>query len=177
MPNWHLYRRSIRVEDLIFIVRGQKVMMDSDLAALFGVETGALNRQVKRNFERFPEDFMFRLTREEVQDLMARSASFKTRAGKRKFRPYMFTEYGIAALSGVLNSAVAISVNHSIIRTFIKMRKIVSEGKSILDKIESLEESCNKLFTIIFERIESLEEEAPLKKPKPGKKIGLMKLD
>lgn len=162
----------IQIEKMIYIVRGQKVMLDSDLAQLYGVETGALNRQIKRNSERFPQDFMFQLTKEELRNLRGCDSSFETSTKSRKYSPYVFTEYGIAALSGVLNSQIAIKVNTSIIRTFIQMRKILASDQTILQKITDLEQGTDKLFKIVFDRLDQLEAETPIL-PAKRKKIGL----
>lgn len=166
----------MRVEKLIYHIRDQKVMLDCDLATLYGVETGALNRQVKRNIDRFPEDFMFQLSKREFEELRNFDSDFKLKTFGRKFRPYVFTEYGIAALSGVIHSNVAIAVNNSIIRTFVKMRKLLNKESTLVDKMECMENSYNKLFAIIFERLELLEGN-PIETRKPGKRIGIMKVD
>lgn len=161
-----------KIEKLIYIIRDQQVMLDSDLAKLYGVETGALNRQIKRNQERFPEDFMFQLSKSELKDLQDSDSDFNTATKTRKYAPYVFTEYGIAALSGVLNSKIAIKVNTSIIRTFIQMRKLLAEDQSLLQKIGDLEKGTSKLFQIVFERLDNLETNTPIL-PTKRKKIGL----
>jgi len=100
-----------KIEKMIYLIRGQKVMLDSDLAKLYGVDTGALNRQVKRNQERFPSDFMFQLTKEEIKQFREQDHFFQKATADRKYQPFVFTDYGIAALSGVINSKIAIKVN------------------------------------------------------------------
>jgi len=154
-----------KIEKMIYIIRNQKVMLDSDLAKLYGVETGALNRQIKRNIDRFPMDFMFQLTKTELIELCKTDPVFKAATKGKKYTPYLFTEYGIAALSGVLNSKIAIKVNTSIIRTFVQMRKVLLEDQSLLHKINELEKGSNKLFQIIFERLDDLEANIPLSWP------------
>lgn len=119
----------------IYFIRGQKVMIDRDLAELYGVFTKNLNLSVKRNNERFPEDFMFQLTREEYSSLRLQIETLKQGAHS-KFLPYAFTEQGVAMLSSVLNSKQAIVVNIQIIRVFTKMREIISSNKDILLKLE-----------------------------------------
>jgi len=161
-----------KIQKMIYCIREQKVMLDSDLAKLYGVETSALNRQIKRNADRFPRDFMFQLSKMELRSLRELDPIFKAATKRRKYAPYVFTEYGIAALSGVLNSKIAIKVNTSIIRTFIQMRKILSEDRSILQKIDELEKGSNKLFQIIFERLNNLENNTP-SLPIKRRKIGL----
>lgn len=165
---------SAKIEKMIYIIRGYKVMLDSDLAKLYGVETGILNRQIKRNIERFPSDFMFQLSKNELADLRESDPIFQNATHARKYAPYVFTEYGIAALSGVLGSKIAIKVNTSIIRTFVQMRKLLSEDQSFLQKIDELEKGSNKLFQIVFERLERLEADTPLL-PTKRRKIGLDK--
>lgn len=122
----------------IYFIRGQKVMIDRDLAELYGVETGNLNKAVKRNLERFPQDFMFQLTTSEYDSLRFQIGILK-RGEHSKFLPYAFTEQGVAMLSSVLNSKQAIAVNIQIIRVFTKMRELISSNKEILMKLEQLE--------------------------------------
>lgn len=165
-----------RIEKMIYVIRGQRIMLDSDLAKLYGVETGTLNRQVKRNQERFPSDFMFQLSKNEVSHLRENDQFFREAAKGRKYLPFVFTEYGIAALSGVLNSKVAIRVNNSIIRTFIRMRQLLANDQSLLDKFGQLEKGTDQLFRIVFERLDALEASSPILPPK-RKKIGITSKD
>lgn len=125
--------------DKIYFIRGQKVMIDKDLAELYGVYARTLNQAVKRNIERFPEDFMFQLSREESNSSRSQSVTLK-RGQNLKYLPYAFTEQGVAMLSSVLNSKQAIAVNIQIIRVFTKMREIISSNKEILLKLEQLEQ-------------------------------------
>ena len=120
----------------IYFIRGQKVMLDRDLAALYGVETKQLKRQVKRNIYRFPEDFMLELTTEEV--LRCQFGTLK-RGEHAKYPPYAFTEQGIIMLSSVLNSRRAVEVNIRVVRVFIRLREMISTNKEILHKLEQLE--------------------------------------
>lgn len=163
-----------RIEKMIYLIRGEKVMLDGDLATLYQVETGALNRQVKRNLERFPRDFMFQLNKTEFSKLRESDSSFFEATKGRKYPPYVFTEYGIAALSWVLSSKVAIKVNTSVIRTFVKMRKLLAADQSLLDKMNQLEKGSNQLFKIVFDRLDQLESTTP-SLPTKRKKIGLKK--
>ena len=153
----------------IHIIRGEKVMMDSDLSELYGVPTHRLNEQVKRNIRRFPEDFMFQLTKVEFQNLISQNAISRW-GGKRKM-PYAFTEQGVSMLSSVLNSDRAIQVNIQIIRVYTKMRKFLSTHKDILLKLEQLERktsSHDEKIELIFEYIKQLVQQ----KNEPRKRIG-----
>ncbi len=128
---------SLPIEPLIYQVRGYQVMLDSDLARLYGVDTRRLNEQVKRNLERFPEDFMFQLSKEEVQNLMSQFAT-SSWGGTRK-QPYAFTENGVAMLSSVLRSKTAIEVNIRIIRAFSAMRGFMMSNARVFQRLETLE--------------------------------------
>ena len=121
----------------IFIVRSQRIMLDSDLAQLYQVETKALNRAVKRNIKRFPEDFMFQLTKEEWGNLRCQNGTFKNDI--RKYMPYAFTEQGIAMLSGLLNSDVAIFANIQIMRVFVNIKQYALEHKDLSERLENIE--------------------------------------
>lgn len=132
--------RSISIEMVaakILFVRGKRVILDSDLAKLYGVETKNLNLQVRRNRERFPEDFMYQLTRQEVVDLRLQFAT--SSYGGRRYLPYVFTQEGVAMLSSVLNSERAIQVNIAIMRAFVKLRELLLTHKELAQKIEALE--------------------------------------
>jgi len=146
----------------IFLIRGEKVMLDRDLAALYGVETKYLKRQVKRNTERFPEDFMFELTKEEFDEW--RSQNGTSNGGDRmglRYAPYAFTEQGVAQLSSVLNSPHAVAVNIQIIRLFTRMRKVLVTHKDLLLQLEKLrgttKEHAGK-FTVIFKYLKQMEQ-------------------
>jgi len=121
----------------IYLFRGQKVMLDNDLAELYGVETKTFNQAVKRNLDRFPEDFMFQLTSDEFENL--RSQSVTSSWGGRRYPPKVFTEQGVAMLSSVLNSSTAIQVNIKIIRIFTRLREMLLTHKDILLKLEQME--------------------------------------
>jgi hypothetical protein len=163
---------SKRIEKIIYVVRGQKVMVDADLAELYGVETKHLNRQVKRNGQRFPSEFMFQLSKEEVKDLRCQFVTFKESIKGRKYLPFVFNEYGIAMLSGVLNSEQAISVNIGIVKTFIRLRKYLESDELLVDRVEQLEKGTDKLFRIVFEKLDNVENKVPLLR-KGRNKIGL----
>jgi len=141
----------------IYLIRGQKVMLDSELAELYGVETKRLNEQTKRNIDRFPDDFMFQLKPEEFEHLKSQSAT-SSWGGKRKL-PYAFTEYGVLMLSGVLNSPTAIQVNIRIMRVYAKLREMVLTHKDILLKLEQLENTVSQNSSdieIIFSALKQL---------------------
>lgn len=127
----------VPIQNLIYEIRGHKVMLDSDLAKLYEVETKALNRAVKRNIERFPNHFMFQLTQDEWQNLRCQIGTFKNDV--RKYLPYAFTEQGVAMLSSVLRSKKAIQTNIQIMDTFVKMRHFVLENKELTKRFEELE--------------------------------------
>ena len=150
------------IENRIFFIRGQKVMVDRDLAQLYKVTTKVLNQAVKRNANRFPREFMFRLTGKERNELVTNCDRFASLKHSTSL-PCVFTEHGVAMLSSVLNSEQAIQVNIAIIKTFIKLREIVSSYKKLSEKIRSLEKKHNAKFKVIFEAIRRLmtEEEKP----------------
>jgi ORF6N domain len=127
------------IEQRIFVVRGRQVMLDEDLAGLYGVETKRLVEQVKRNLERFPEDFMFQLNKEEATALRSQIATSKSGRGGRRYAPYVFTEQGVAMLSSVLRSKRAIAVNIEIMRTFVELRRVASSYAAIEERLEQIE--------------------------------------
>ena len=153
-----------RIERLIFLIRGQRVMLDRDLAILYGVPTKVLNQAVKRNKDRFPEDFMFQLTHQEgkswwteVMDRRLRSQNVTLKRGQHmKYRPYAFTEHGILMLSSVLNSERAIQVNIAIMRAFVRLRKMVASHVELARKLEALEKKYDAQFKVVFEAIRQL---------------------
>ena len=136
------------IQNLIYEIRGQKVMLDSDLAKLYEIETGALNRAVKRNFERFPKFFMFQLTEDELNSLKCQIGISNEGKGGRRYMPYVFTEHGVLMLSSVLNSKKAISVNIEIMVTFIKMRHYVLSQSGTNEQIADL----RKLLMLYIEK-------------------------
>jgi hypothetical protein len=160
----------------IYLIRGQKVMLDMDLAELYQVETKRLNEQVKRNNLRFPPDFMFRLTNKEWESLRSQFATSKTGKGGARYLPLAFTEQGVAMLSSVLNSETAIRVNIRIIRVFTKMRELLLTHKDILLQLEKMESkltSHDNDITVIFDYLKQL-----LNPPVPPRnKIGFRRKD
>lgn len=156
-----------RIEHNILLLRGQKVLLDRDLAALYGVETRALNQAVKRNRDRFPNDFMFALSREEIRNIsqIVICSSFLKHAP----RVYAFTEQGVAMLSGVLNSPRAVAVNIAIMRAFVRLRHILATHVDLARKLDELEKKYDKQFRVVFEALREL-----MNPPEPSsqKKIG-----
>jgi uncharacterized protein YjcR len=152
-----------RIESKILLLRGKKVMLDADLAELYGVETKQLKRAVRRNVSRFPPDFFFALTEKEYESLRCQFGTLK-RGGHSKYLPYAFTEQGVAMLSSVLHSERAIQVNIAIMRAFTKLRELMISHKELAKKMEDLEHKFlehDKNFVIVFKAIKEL-----LKKPK-----------
>ena len=147
------------IMDKIYLIRGQKVMLDHDLAALYEVETRRLNEQVKRNPERFPEDFMFQLTHDEIENLKSQFAT--SRWGGRRKLPNAFTEHGVLMLSSVLNSKRAILVNLQIMRIYTRLRTLLLSNKDVLARLESIERNLSdhdQKILLIFEYIRQLEQ-------------------
>ena len=153
-----------RIASKIYLIRGMKVMLDRDLAELYGVETKVLKQAVRRNVDRFPADFMFEFTKDEFNNL--RSQIVTSSWGGARYLPMAFTEQGVAMLSSVLKSNRAIQVNIQIMRAFTKLRKMLSTHKDLKRKIESMEKKYDQQFQIIFEAIKQLLEtdEKPKKK-------------
>src|SRR4030065_1429791 len=155
-----------RIERLILLIRGHKVMLDSDLAELYGVTTKRLNEQVRRNLSRFPEDFLFQLTESETQVLRSQFATSKEGRGGRRYLPYAFTEHGVAMLSSVLNSERAIKVNIEIMRTFVRLRQMLASNAELARKLEALEKKYDVQFSVVFDAIRQLmKPDEPKKKP------------
>ena len=137
-----------RIASRIYLIRGQKIMLDSDLAELYGVETGALVRAVKRNGNRFPKDFSFQLTKSEFEDLRCQIGISKKQGGRR-YPPYAFTEHGVAMLSSVLRSQRAAEVNIAIMRTFVKLREILATHQDIARKVKEHDRQIATLFSAV----------------------------
>ena len=163
------------IESRIFLIRGHKVILDVDLATLYEVETRALNQAVKRNRERFPEDFMFQLTTAEADALRSQIVMSNTgRRGGRRYLPYAFTEQGVAMLSSVLTSTRAIEVNIAIMRTFVRLRQLLATHEELAHQLEQLrwrQEEQEGRVQYVFEAIQQLIE-APVEVP-PKRRIGL----
>ena len=148
-----------RIDSLILSLRGQRVMLDSDLATIFGVGTGQLNQALKRNRERFPRDFAFQLTRQELADLISQSVIPKTGRGGRRTPPWAFTEHGAIMLASVLNSSVAIEASVRVVRAFVYLREQVSAHRELGKKFAELEkrlDSHDESIATLFEAIRQL---------------------
>ncbi len=160
-----------RIEASILLIRGHKVMLDADLAKLYGVTTFNLNKAVKRNIDRFPEDFMFQLTTNEAGALRFQIGMSKPRGrGGRRYLPYVFTEQGVAMLSGVLHSKRAIQVNVEIMRTFVRLRQLLASNAQLARKLEALEKKYDAQFKVVFDAIRQL-----MTPPEPKKRnIGFL---
>jgi ORF6N domain-containing protein len=153
-----------RIEQTIFVIRSERVMLDRDLAALYGVSTKTLNQAVKRHKDRFPDDFMFQLTMKEARAWWSersatrlRSQNVTLKTGQHiKYRPYAFTEHGILMLSSVLNSERAIAVNIEIMRAFVRLRQMLSSNVELALKLAELEKKYDRQFKIVFDAIREL---------------------
>jgi hypothetical protein len=157
-----------RIERAILVLRGHKVLLDSDLAALYQVETRTLVQAVKRNLERFPSDFMFQLNNQELSALRSQSViSNAPGRGGRRTAPYAFTEQGVAMLSTVLNSPRAIAVNIEIMRAFVKLRVVLASNKELARRLDQLEASTDEKFTVVFDAIRQLMAPPPEPKRRP----------
>jgi hypothetical protein len=161
------------IEKMIYVIRDQKVMLDSDLAELYEVETRIINRNVQRNIKRFPPDFMFQLTEKEYELLRSQFGISKSNKGGRRYMPYVFTENGVAMLSTVLNSEKAILINVSIMRIFTRLRSFFMLEKDLSDRVTKLEQGTNQMFKVVFERLDNYEEIVTPILPRNRKKVGL----
>ena len=157
------------VESRIFVLRQHKVILDSDLAALYGVTVKRLNEQIKRNRDRFPADFMFQLSAQEYENLRSQNATSKR--GGRRYPPYAFTEHGAIMAATVLNSERAVEMSIFVVRAFVRLREMVSQNRAIVAKLNQLEQRLEKHDSEITELIEAVKE--LMVPPEPsGRKIG-----
>lgn len=155
------------IERTILLIRGEKVILDSDLAELYGVEVKQLKRQVRRNIRRFPADFMIQLSKGEHASLRSQFGALK-RGGHAKYPPYAFTEQGVAMLSSVLNSEKAIKVNIEIVRTFVRLRKMLAGNTGLALKLKELEKKYDRQFKAVFDAIRQLMAPLPPKRGRIG---------
>lgn len=182
MTNKALLASVEQIESQIFLIRGQRVMLDADLAELYGVETGALNRAIKRNSERFPEDFMFQLTAEEFADLRCQIGISNLRSqiatsnnsvgnpagrGGRRHLPYAFTEHGAIMAASVLNSPRAVEASVQVVRAFVQLRQILASNAELSGKLAALEKKYDIKFRAVFEAIRELMTPSDPKKKRP----------
>ncbi len=160
-----------RIEPLVRTIRGQNVILDSDLAQLYGVPTKRLNEQVRRNRQRFPGDFMFQLSKSELRDWRSQIATSNPAAkmGLRR-RPYAFTEHGAIMAASILNSPMAVEVSVYVVRAFVKLRELVTAHKDLARKLDALEAKYDAQFKVVFDAIRQLM--APPPEPKRRGKIG-----
>jgi len=157
---------SALISQKIFFVRGTRVMLDADLARLYGVATKNLNKAVKRNASRFPSDFMFQLSSNEMRILRFQNGTSKRGQGGRRYFPYAFTEQGISMLSSVLRSSRAVQVNVAIMRTFVRLREMLATHEELRRKIDAMEKRYDARFQAVFETIrQMLATPLPAKKP------------
>jgi len=163
MPNTSIALPDESIEDTILLIRGQRVILDHDLARLYGVATKVLNQAVKRNLDRFPEDFMFQLTKAETEEWETLNSSRsqivtlkKIRGTNIKYRPYAFTEHGILMLSSVLKSQRAVQVNIQIMRTFVRLRQMLASNETLIERLDELEANYDAKFKIVFRAIRHL---------------------
>ena len=166
MPSQNAIVPPALISQKIFFVRGTRVMLDADLARLYGVATKNLNKAVKRNTSRFPSDFMFQLSPKELHSLGFQSGTSKPGRGGRRYVPYAFTEQGVAMLSSVLRSSRAVQVNVAIVRTFVRLREMLTTHEELRRKIDAMEKRYDARFQAVFETIrQMLETPIPAKKP------------
>jgi hypothetical protein len=145
-----------RIERAILSIRGEKVMLDSDLAELYGVETKRLNEQVRRNLSRFPPDFMFQLTAEEAETLRSQIATSNAGRGGRRYLPYAFTEHGALMLANVLNSERAAQTSVQVVRAFVRLRQLLASNAELARKLAALENKYDAQFKVVFDAIRQL---------------------
>ncbi|MDO8526834.1 MAG: ORF6N domain-containing protein [Deltaproteobacteria bacterium] len=157
-----------RIENCILFLRGHKVILDRDLAVLYEVQTKTLNQAVRRNRDRFPADFMFELTWEEVERLESRSQIVTLKKGKNiKYLPFIFTEQGVAMLASILKSPRAVHVNIEIMRAFVRLRTMIATHKGLAQKLEQLEKKYDQRFKYVFDAIRQLMEPPATKSKNP----------
>jgi ORF6N domain len=163
-----------QIEPLILDIRGQKVLLDKDLAELYGVAVKRLNEQVRRNRERFPEDFLFQLTKEEVDSLRSQNATLKLERGQhRKYAPYAFTEHGAIMAATILNSQRAVEVSVFVVRTFVKLRQLALTHKDLATKLNELERRVTGHDDAIRQLVQAIRQlMAPPPDTKPKRRIG-----
>jgi hypothetical protein len=185
-PSANIIPKPENLASMVLVIRREKVLLDADLSVLYGVETKALNQAVKRNLDRFPEDFMFQLTLEEWERMRsqivtsyAASNPMKSQsvtASRRKLTalPYAFTEQGVAMLSSVLRSQRAVEVNIAIMRTFVQLRRLMDSNRDLGRRIEAMEKRYDEQFSAVFDAIKQLIADDQAKKSKPSRRIGFV---
>jgi hypothetical protein len=146
----------VKIQTSILTLRNQRVLLDSDLAIIYGVTTKYLNQQVKRNLDRFPEDFMFQLSEIEEESLRSQSVISKKSRGGRRYLPYVFTEHGALMLGNILNSPVAVAASIQVVRAFINLRKMLASHVELARKLDSMERKYDHQFKVVFDAIREL---------------------
>jgi ORF6N domain len=164
---------AVSVDSRILVVRQQKVILDTDLAELYGVPVKRLNEQVKRNRERFPSDFMFQLTAEELESLRSQNATSKAGRGGRRYAPYAFTEHGAIMAATVLNSDQAVEMSVFVVRAFVRLREMLATNEKLAAKIDELEQRLDTHDASIQDLIEAIRQ-MMLPEPATGRKIGFV---
>lgn len=159
-----------QLEQVILTIRGQRVILDSDLAELYGVTTTRLNEQVRRNSDRFPDEFAFRLTQQEVAILMSQNARSSSRWGGRRKLPLVFTEYGAVMAANVLSSKVAVAASIQVVRAFVRLREMLASHKDLARRLDELEQKYDSQFQVVFRAIRELMQ--PLDPPPRRGRIG-----
>ncbi|MEK6627482.1 MAG: ORF6N domain-containing protein [Bdellovibrionota bacterium] len=162
-----------QIEKTILIIRGHRVILDVNLAKIYGVTTKHLNQQVKRNLDRFPEDFMFQVIEIEEESLRSQIVTSKIGRGGRRYLPYVFTEHGALMLGNILNSPVAVAASIQIVRAFISLRKMLSSQAEMARKLDTLERKYDYQFKVVFDAIREL----TLTPELPRKRIGINQSD
>jgi len=160
---------SLHISEIIQTIRGQKVIIDADLAELYGVTTKRLNEQIRRNKDRFPDDFMFRLSKEEFDSLRSQNATSKQGRGGRRYPPYVFTEHGALMAANVLNSPRAVSTSVQVVRAFVRLRQMSLDVTDLNRKVKAMEMKYDEQFRVVFEAIRELLKPPP---EKPKRRIG-----
>ncbi len=185
-PSRGIIPKPENLASLVFAIRGEKILLDADLADLYGVATKVLNQAVKRNLERFPADFMFQLTSEEWERMRSQTVtaypagtpmrSQTVTASRRNVTalPYAFTEQGIAMLSSVLRSQRAVEVNIAIMRTFVQLRRLMDSNRDLARRIDAMEKRYDEQFSAVFDAIKQLIADDQAKKAKPSRRIGFV---
>jgi hypothetical protein len=163
-------------DSMIYLIRGHKVMLDEDLARIYGVTTKVLNQAVKRNKERFPSEFMFQLSKKEMTFLRSQFVTSNDGRGGRRYAPFVFTEHGAVMLASVLNSPVAIKASIQVVKAFVRLRELLIANKELAEKLDSLEKKYDKNFAVVFDAIRRLMDPPVGRRKKIGYRVEKVKL-
>lgn len=159
-------------DSMIYLIRGHKVMLDEDMARIYGVTTKRLNEQVKRNSDRFPSEFMFKLNEKESISLRSQFATSKEGKGGRRYAPYVFTEHGAVMLASVLNSPIAIKASIQVVKAFVRLREMLIANKELAEKLDLLEQKYDKNFAVVFDAIRRLMNPRVGRRKRIGYRVG-----